>query len=435
MMTNKRKLVLDLAEALWNWKPHASQKQWLTAEGQVKTAACGRRWGKTEAEAYDAACTAILEPGCVQIILSPTYDQSKLIFSKVESLLLGNPATRALVKSVKTPYPRLTIGKSLIMARTVDEDGRNLRGHFADRVIIDEAAYVKDNIVNEVVSPMLADKNGELVMISTPFGKNHFYQAFQRGLSKNSEGYISFTFPSWENPHINREYIEKQKNIISPLQFAVEYEARFMDNTSCVFKWEDIIKAAKNNISNDNAECLGVVCGVDWARYSDYTAFCSVAVYETGLEVLAVERFNNMSWSEQIDRLIEFCSRYGVCSILTDQTSIGDPLLEQLRDKISSENLDIEAEGLTFSNKSKREIVDNLAVMFARENISIPNNDNLIKELQYFEYKLSESGNVKMNARVGEHDDLVMALGLACRKAKNFCGPMSLYSVGAREAF
>ena len=65
---------------------------------------------------------------------------------------------------------------------------------------MDEAAYVRDSVIQEVISPMLADRNGQLVMISTPFGKNHFYRAFLRGAEsreQRAEGRCaSFSFPS-----------------------------------------------------------------------------------------------------------------------------------------------------------------------------------------------------------------------------------------------
>jgi len=172
---------IALAERLFGWRPHPTQALWLLDDSRIKVAACGRRWGKTEAAAVDAATFAIAAPGCVQMIVSPTYDQSRLIFDTVERLILGRAITRKVAKVTRTPYPRLQIGASLIMARTADEDGRNLRGHSADRVIVDEAAYVRDAVVEEVIGPMLADRSGQLVMISTPFGKNHFYRAFVQG--------------------------------------------------------------------------------------------------------------------------------------------------------------------------------------------------------------------------------------------------------------
>ena len=189
-------LRLRLAKWLWGWEPHPTQREWLMSEAGTKVASCGRRWGKTEAAAVDAATMAIMRPGSVQMIVSPTYDQSRLIFNSVEKLIMGSPLTRNFAKVVKTPYPRLNICGSVIAARTADEDGRNLRGHSADRVIVDEAAYVRDCVIYEVISPMLADRNGQLVMISTPLGKNHFYKAFIKGANKKENSrYASFTFP------------------------------------------------------------------------------------------------------------------------------------------------------------------------------------------------------------------------------------------------
>jgi hypothetical protein len=96
---------------------------------------------------------AIAVPGSVQMIVSPTYDQTRLKFDTVERLVLGHELARRQSKVTRTPYPRLQLGRSLIMARTADEDGRNLRGHSADRVIVDEAAYVKDAVIEEVIGP------------------------------------------------------------------------------------------------------------------------------------------------------------------------------------------------------------------------------------------------------------------------------------------
>ncbi|MEN6581791.1 MAG: terminase family protein [Armatimonadota bacterium] len=411
------KMKLRLAKCLWGWEPHETQKLWLENGAKTKVAACGRRWGKTESAAVDAAAMAILQPGCVQIIVSPTYDQSRLIFSSVENLIMQSPATRNLAKVVKTPYPRLTIGGSVIMARTVDEDGRNLRGHNADRVIVDEAAYVRDSVVQEVIAPMLADRNGQLVMISTPFGKNHFYRAFIKGTgSSGSKRYASFTFPSWSNPHISREYIEQQRTELSARQFAVEYEARFLDDQSGVFPWNDI-EAASRRSDNDRWDCI--VAGIDWARYSDYTAVVAIGVNESRCGVIAIDRFNKIGWSSQIERVANFLSIHKVCAALTDQTSIGDPLLEQLRAKVWESGADVAVEGYSFTNQSKRNLVEHLAQRFSHGTLSIPRDEALMSELQYFEYELTQSGNIRMNARSGYHDDLVMALALACWQAKS----------------
>ncbi len=409
---------LWLARTLWGWVPHPTQRQWMACSADVKVAACGRRWGKTEAAAVDASAMAILEPGTVQMIVSPTYDQSRLIFDTVERLMLASPATRKMAKVVRTPYPRLTFRGSVITARTADEDGRNLRGHAADRVIVDES------VISEVISPMLADRNGQLVMVSTPFGKNHFYRAYlkgrQDGASAPARSTRSFSFPSWENPHISRDYIEAQKQWLTPRQFAAEYAAEFLDSQSAVFAWEDIEAAAA---AGDARRDLGggafevVAAGIDWARYSDYTAVVVVGAGESGIEVLGMDRFNGMSWNLQVERAVRFLASHRAGSVLTDQTSIGDPLIEQLRARLWESRCETVVEGLTFTSQAKRELIEQLAMRFAQGGIAIPRDEQLMRELQYFEYELTPSGGVRMQGAGGCHDDLVTALALACRQA------------------
>jgi phage FluMu gp28-like protein len=467
-----------LASRLFGWRPHPTQKLWLLDESRVKVAACGRRWGKTEAAAVDAATFAVAAPGSVQMIVSPTYDQSRLIFDTVERLVLGQRVTLRMSKVTRTPYPRIRIGRSLVMARTADEDGRNLRGHSADRVIVDEAAYVKDAVVQEVIGPMLADTDGQLVMISTPFGKNHFYHAFLQGAGGQGSGaspggqersapveseadnaggtvgkrlaagacrpptpcpqpptrYASFRFPSWENPFISRDYIEFQRGVLTPRQFAVEYEAEFLDDQSSVFGWGLIENAVALSRSVAEAEEPWVVAGVDWARYTDYTAVVVLDVGAVPHRVVAMDRFHRLTWEAQVERVTGMLLRHRVSAVLTDQTSVGDPLLEQLRKRIWDYGAGMSVEGLTFTNASKREIIDNLVIRLAHQELAIPDDEQLVRELQYFEYELTVAGNVRTGARAGYTDDLVIALALAEAKARSHGGPARFLSSGRRRA-
>jgi hypothetical protein len=93
MMTDAS-IRLRLARLLWGWKPHKTQRQWMLSEAKVKVASCGRRWGKTESAAIDAATMAIVHPGSVQMIVSATYDQARLIFDSVERLITGSKYLR-----------------------------------------------------------------------------------------------------------------------------------------------------------------------------------------------------------------------------------------------------------------------------------------------------------------------------------------------------
>ena len=450
--SHQAKTRLQLADQLFRWRPHKTQRLWLLDDSRVKVAACGRRWGKTEAQAIDAAVYAVCNPGSKQMIVSPTYDQSKLIFNTVDRLLSSCPKTRSAVKVRRSPYPRLNLWKSLITARTADEDGRNLRGHNADRVIVDEAAYVKDAVIEEVIAPMLADRDGQLIMISTPFGRNHFCRAFVKGQEESRESdsgaqhltpdtrrYASFRFPSWENPHISREYIDGQRDALTPRQFSVEYEAQFLDDQNSVFTWADIeaaVAAHPAKMGTDQSEAGGLsplsrsefespsghwrTAGVDWARYSDYTV---VVVIESGVSVhsvVAVDRFNQVNWQDQALRVADFLQEHRVNSVTLDQVSIGDAMLELLQAEVwDRRSMNINLHGLKFTNTSKREVIDNLVVKLAHRQLAIPDEQQLIKELQFFEYEVTEAGNLRLNARSGYRDDMVIALALAAWAARS----------------
>ncbi|MDO8589623.1 MAG: terminase family protein [Armatimonadota bacterium] len=443
MTTESReaKTRLRLARQLFGWRPHKTQRLWLLDDSKVKVAACGRRWGKTEAQAVDAALYAVCNPGSKQMIVSPTYDQSKLIFNTVDRLLSSCPATRPAVKVKRSPYPRLNLRKSLITARTADEDGRNLRGHNADRVIVDEAAYVRDAVIEEVIAPMLADRDGQLIMISTPFGRNHFYRAFLKGESSEDSlrRYASFRFPSWENPHISREYIDGQREALTPRQFSVEYEAQFLDDQNSVFRWADIeaaVAAYPAKIGTDPSAAGGLshfsrsetesasagwrTAGVDWARYSDYTA---VVVLDAGVSlrtVVAIDRFNQMNWQDQVTRVADFLQKHRVNSVTLDQVSIGDALLEMLQTEVwDRRGMSIDVHGVKFTNTSKREVIDNLVARLAHRDLAIPDDQQLIKELQFYEYEVTEAGNLRLNAKTGYRDDMVIALALAAWTARS----------------
>lgn len=443
---------IALAKELFHWQPHPTQREWLLDDHQVKVAACGRRWGKTESAAVDVASYAIAHRGSIQMIVAPTYDQSRLISDRVERLLLSSPFARRHLRVTKTPYPDIRYRESRITARTADDDGRNLRGHCADRVIVDEAAFVRDTVVAEVIGPMLADRNGQLVMISTPFGKNHFYRAFVEGQKGSPEAPSlvvprdgldnmaggrtrSFRFPSWANPHISQEYIDFQRTVLTERQFKVEYAAEFVDDQSTVFPWdhiEAVLEEESNpglgTVSGDGRIC---VAGIDWARYSDYTAIVILGVMtELSMvdddplassgkyRLLALDRFGEMEWRMQVERITGLLQAYRVISVAADQTSVGDPVLEMLRNMLEQRDMaNIDVEGIVFTNQVKRELVDNLAVRLANREIRFPYIEQLVRELQFYEYELTEAGNVRTRARHGYHDDCVMALALALRAA------------------
>jgi phage FluMu gp28-like protein len=404
MRTWKNDPVL-FAERFFGWKAHDAQKRILRAKGQVITIAAGRRFGKSEAMAISALFYAFKHPQTIQFIIAPTYDQSMVIFETMLKFLSKSVLNTAIEKVKYSPYPILKfLHNSEIHARSADQH-HNLRGRKAHRVILDEAAFIKDEAVYEVIEPMLADYNGQMIKISTPHGKNHFWETWVKG-REGVPGYVSFQFPSTANPYISHEFLENKKREYgeSSLRWRIEYMAEFVDEQELVFPWrviESVIEDYK--VPVQPAQGRKYYMGVDVAKYEDWTVI--VVLDDTG-RLVYFERFNRRPWGYITERVESVQRQYGASGYI-DATGVGDPIWEALQQK------GVYLEPFKFTSQTKRSLVDNLRGRLEEGMIRIPRIPELIDELRFFEYEIRPTGTVKLEARYGYHDDCVMALALA----------------------
>ena len=210
---------LDVASRLWGWRPHSDgQRDWILCDAPIKVASCGRRWGKSESTALDVALFALERPGTIQMVMAPTSDQTAIIMDEVSRRLHSCPGLSGCIVERRSPYHSIKFrdgGKdrqpTTIAARTLGLTGKGLRGHKCHRAIIDEAAFVPADIVERVVFPMLADYDGQLVMISTPNGRNLFWKLWQEGQDDGQIRARSFMFPSSSNPYISQSFLEHER--------------------------------------------------------------------------------------------------------------------------------------------------------------------------------------------------------------------------------
>jgi phage FluMu gp28-like protein len=415
--------VSAVTRAFDGWVPHAGQQAFLDAAAPVKALACGRRWGKTEACARDVYLSAITGRHRRQVIAAPSYDQARLIFDRAAGMLRA-AGTPGLTIS-RSHYPVIRHSLGTVTARSAARDGRFLRGHGADRVVVDEAAYVPRAVIEEVLMPMLAESRGQLVMVSTPCGKNHFHEWLQRAREGDPDVWFR-TGPTWENPLVPRGFLRSQQRLLTERQFRVEYEASFEENAAAVFRSAWIEAALELRIGRlpDGAP---TVMGVDWARYSDFTALVGLRGSRQRCEVVSVERFNQLPWGEQVDRAAAKAGLLKPTAILCDNTSVGDPLLEQLQMALPGAHV----EGVIFTAQTKRELVDRLVWMLENGKMRLLPDVELLRELHHFEADTLESGRVQLEAACGYHDDVVMALALAAAALPEYEAPPRVRTIRA----
>ena len=198
-----------------------------------------RQTGKSMTIAMLAVIEAIRNPGSHIVIVAPTDRQAGELFKKIADFVKDSPVGSE-VSSVT--MRQMVIKNSRISAFPCGDNGDTIRGMTANVLIMEEAAYIKDSIVNQVLMPMVAATQGKVIKISTPFSMNHFYNSFQSDTSYKAHHY------TWEDAirvgHFTDKFIEEQKLQLGEhsIEFRTEYGAEFIPDEDAFFPWELIDK-------------------------------------------------------------------------------------------------------------------------------------------------------------------------------------------------
>ena len=453
---------LMLARRLWKWQPHPAQAKFFSCPAQMRIAACGRRWGKTEALSLDIATLALDERDCRQLVVAPTDAQARLLGNEVLARLLdawdwrdaqGKPHAKVAGREITIRQrPSLTITltaagqpstvQNTIHFRTAGRDGRGIRGLWAHRVIVDEAARVPDTVLTDVLLPMLTDKGGDYVLASSPFGRRSaYYRLYTRGLAglppKLTDGqpeqaitYEAFCCPTSDNPHLVHAFLEAQREELGESMYAQEFGAQFVDDFGAVFREDDIDAAIADlpGVSLQDGQLVSeptpgrlYTMGIDWGRKLDFTVVAVLDATVKPAKLVYLQRWQGTGWETQAKDVAGIVARFQPWRILADGNSIGDPLAETLQTEVrAAVNATAGAgrvptvERFTFGAESKAKLIDRLTLGLSGRAVQYPAHRVLLSELRAFEYgAVGGSGRAKMGARSGAHDDVVIALALA----------------------
>lgn len=401
----KRDAVL-FAKHILGFKPFEYQEKLLRDESKRIVACMGRQTGKSTTIAAKAVWFACTHPNTTTLIVSATLRQSMLMMDKILAFIDSSPHLKKSVKYRARTRMRLT-NNSWIIALPCGRYGHTLRGHTAHLVILDEAAFIPEEVITNVVLPMVSTTNGYIWMLSTPWDKDHiFYKAFT-----DARGWSVYHLPSRVNPLIKPEFLEEQRSLIGEERFKMEYEAEFIDDAKSYFPMT-LLRACCEDYE------LGELEGELYAGYDpggkiDYAALTVVKHLDTHLKVVYVKAEKNRSYTDFDATLLDLHRKTPLTKILVDQTGLGAPIVEHLKE------LGLPCEGLTLTDRVKEQIFSNLKILFEQKHIILPYHNLLLHHLNSVLFERTRSGGFRFYHNEGSHDDLAYALALACFAAKS----------------
>lgn len=386
---------------------HAGQVAVAEHPARFKVLSAGRRWRKSSLGVTLCLATA-LERGTAWWV-APSYPMASIGWRMLKGLASQIPGMD------KREGDRLITAPTggTVQVRSADNPD-SLRGEGLDLAALDECAFMREEAWTEALRPALSDKKGRALFLSTPKGRNWFWRVYQLGQDPEQREWASWQLPTSSNPHIDPKEIEAARRGLPERIFLQEYMSEFIEDAGLVFR--RVMDAAtacaverladpKNYASNLRRDVEPCVFGVDWGKHNDFTVI--TVMHTQNREMLFMDRFNQIDYRFQVERLKTLYERYRPGQIIAEQNSMGEPLIEQL----SRDGLPVVPFQTT--NASKSLAIEALALAFERGEIKVLNDPVLIGELQAYEAERLPSGLMRYGAPQGMHDDCVMSLALA----------------------
>ena len=382
--------------------PHQKQKEIIQSvihsEAKFHVANIGRQFGKSLMGQNLLLYWAINGGPCKILWVSPVYAQTSKVQKELYNAIQGSGIVKTC--NMSSNEMQLKNGTEIIFRSAERYD--NIRGGTYDYAIIDEAAFMRDEAWKEAIRPTLLVRGKKVLFISTPKGRNWFYELFQLGLSEDHPNYMSYTGSSYDTPYIAKEEIEDAKRTLPEAVFRQEYMAEFIEGGGEVFSDLD-----RNTFQKWDQGQGPYYAGCDIARASDYTV---MTVQDRTGRVVEVYRKNGTSWSQMVDEMIGIAKKWNA-SVLVEENGVGSPIFELLKSKWPNTHPWIT------SSKSKQEIIEGLILDFNEGVVKIPSKELfpvLYHELQVFTYDYNpKTRSIRYGHPDGMNDDSVISLAIS----------------------
>jgi hypothetical protein len=237
--------------ATLNYKPHNGQLAiHQKRDVRFRTVCTGRRFGKTLCLAAELLDRGGCDPPSPQETggyggarlgrdygwVAPTYNVAERGIDAFRQIatgfvrVVGRMPTRVEFDGAAGP-----VRVWFLSADNAD----NIRGYGFQGLVVDEAAMIPANVWQYVLRPTISQTLGWAVFVSTPKGRNWFYDMHTRGLDPEEKDYASLTFPSSASPYFPDSEWEDARRTLPSDVFRQEYEAEFLEDSAGVFRGVD----------------------------------------------------------------------------------------------------------------------------------------------------------------------------------------------------
>jgi hypothetical protein len=378
-------------------KPTEYQRKYLASDKPFSILVWHRRARKTRTALNKQIMKILTQPRGVYYYVLPTYRQAKAV---IWDSLVKDHIPDEIVDKKNDSELAIYYKNGSIQRFVGAEDPDKHRGTNPIDVVFDEYSEQSERIWTEIFQPVLRENKGTATFVYTPKGKNHSWKLLQ--LAREQENWYVDVQSVHDTGMFTEAELEEIKLNTPAALFQQEYECSFLESASSFFRrTRENTYDADTTPESDHSYQLGV----DLAKYQDWTVITPFDL--NTFKVLKQDRFNQIDWNLQKARIGVAFHKYNRAQTVADATGVGDPIVEDLI------NQGIPVTPFKFTEQSKRELLTHLSMLIEQDKIKLPNDPDLLAELDAIQWTLGENGKSKIDTVQGMHDDRVMSLALA----------------------
>jgi len=390
--------VAELNFELLKW-----QQEVFKDSHRFKVVAAGRRCGKSRLSAVTLLIEGLNCPeGSAVMYIAPTLGQARTILWD-----LLNDLGRPVIKSSHVNNLEITLinGRKILVRGADNPD--SLRGVSLTYVVLDECAFIKEDTWQKIIRASLSDKKGRALFISTPSGRNWFYDLFNLGQEETDEEWKSWHFTTQDNETIDPKEIEAAKRTLSSFAFKQEYLSSFDTAGSDLFK-EEWLKY------KDEPQYGDYVIAIDLAGFEDVAKNAGASKKRLDESAITICKIlDNGDWwvnkiihgrwdiRETASKILLAVKEYQPVAVGIERGALKNAVMHYLQDLMRKNNVYSHIHDLTHGNKKKTDrVVWALQGRFEHGRISL----NVDEDWKQFEDQFI------MFPATGVHDDLIDSL-------------------------
>ncbi len=289
------------------------------------------------------------------VIVGPSFRQSIFVFNEAERILQKSIFfQQALIDKPKhhaNEYAMIFRNGSTITALPLGVDGSKIRGTRATVIIVDEAAQVPSDIIDQAIIPFMTtkknpmakylgveeeDSENVLVFSSSAYYQfNHLYEKFIYWLQKVEEKddkYFVTKFNYYDTPEgfIDIDVVELQRKTSPDIIFRMEYLAEFPKDSMGFFPASLVHACTDRFVAPlyEGKRDKEYVMGLDPARSDDNFGIVILELNGDIRNVVRVEAHNNKKMPDMKMHIYNLLERFNVVRIGCDKFGGGRALAD-----------------------------------------------------------------------------------------------------------